>query len=254
MRHLPNLLTLTNLFCGCIAIAFILNSQPYLANVNGMEYWVLGTEQAYLGSIFIVAAAVCDLLDGFAARSLKIFSPIGKDLDSLADLVSFGVAPSMILFKMLWASYMAQQDALDADMIVMAPAFLIGCFGALRLARFNTNAAAQKNYFNGMPIPAVGLFIASLPLVNLYNPLNLGAVLQNKWVIYLIIGLFSWLMVSKVRFIKLLPAQWRLAEMWPQAVIIAGGLAAIPFLQVAAWPFAFILYVLLSLIYKPKEA
>lgn len=254
MRHLPNLLTLTNLFCGCIAIAFILNSQPYLANVNGMEYWVLGTEQAYLGSIFIVVAAFCDLLDGFAARSLKIFSPIGKDLDSLADLVSFGVAPSMILFKMLWASYMAQQDALDADMIVMAPAFLVACFGALRLARFNTNAAAQKNYFNGMPIPAVGLFIASLPLVNLYNPHNLGAVLQNKWVIYLIIALFSWLMVSKVRFIKLLPAQWKPAEMWPQAVIIAGGLAAIPFLQIAAWPFAFILYVLLSLIYKPKEA
>lgn len=254
MKHLPNLLTLTNLFCGCIAITFILNSQPYLAAVNGMEYWVVGTEQAYWGSIFILAAAVADLLDGFAARALKVFSPIGKDLDSLADIVSFGVAPSMIFFKMLWASYMSQQDALDASMVFMAPAFLIACFGALRLARFNITAASQSSSFLGMPIPAVGIFAASLPLVNWYNPMGIGTLLQNQWIIYLLIALLCWLMVSKIRFIKLLPAQWKPAQMWPQAVIILAGLAAIPFLGVAAVPFAFILYVLLSLVYKPKEA
>ncbi|RYE25622.1 MAG: hypothetical protein EOP51_03540 [Sphingobacteriales bacterium] len=128
MKHLPNILTLANLFCGCIAIAFILNSQPFFATFNGEQYWVTGTEQAYYGGIFIFIAAVCDMLDGAVARALKVFSSIGKDLDSLADVVSFGVAPSMILFKLLWASYMSNPNALDVNMMAMAPAFLLACF------------------------------------------------------------------------------------------------------------------------------
>lgn len=254
MKHLPNLLTLANLFCGCIAIAFTLNSQPFISGVNGVEYWVIGTEQAYWGSVFIFIAAVCDMLDGAVARGLKVFSHLGKDLDSLADLVSFGVAPSMILFKMLWASYMAEPEALDVNMIAMTPAFLVACFGAHRLARFNTTADTQKSSFLGMPIPAAGIFIATFPLINWYNPMGLGGILQNKWVIYLIIGLLSWLMVSKIRFIKFVPAKWQPSYYWPQAVIIIGSAATIPVLKIAALPFAFILYILLSFIYKPKEA
>lgn len=248
MKHLPNLLTLANLFCGCIAIAFILNSQPFLSGFNGMEYWVIGTEQAYLGAIFIGIAAICDLLDGLAARALKVFSPIGKDLDSLADIVSFGVAPGMILFKMLWASYMTDPNALDVDMLAMAPAFLIPCFAALRLARYNITANVQKSHFIGMPSPAAGLFIATFPLVNWYNPMGIGMILQNTWVIYTIIAVLCWLMTSKISFFKLMPFKW------PQIVLIAVSAAAIPFLQVAALPLAFILYILLSFIYKPKEA
>lgn len=254
MKHLPNLLTLGNLFCGCIAIVFILNSQPFLATFGGEEYWVTGTEQAYWGSIFILIAAICDMLDGFTARALKVFSPIGKDLDSLADMVSFGVAPSMILFKMLWASYMSQPNAMDVDMLAMTPAFLIACFGALRLARFNITSDEQKNSFRGMPIPAVGLFIASFPLINWYNPVGLGTQLQHKWIIYLVIAILCWLMVSKFRFIKFIPSRWQLAYFWPQLVIVLVTLAAIPFIKVAAIPLAFVLYVILSFIHKPKEA
>lgn len=194
------------------------------------------------------------MFDGLVARALNVFSPIGKDLDSLADIVSFGVAPSMILFKMLWASYMTEPGALDVSMLAMSPAFLLACFGALRLAKFNITSMEQKAFFIGMPIPAVGVFMAFLPLINWYNPMGLGQLLQNKWIIYLLIALFSWLMVSKIRFIKFMPAKWQPAYYWPQALIIAGGLAAIPFLHVAALPFAFILYLLLSFIYKPKEA
>ncbi len=254
MRHLPNLLTLANLFCGCIAIAFTLNSQPFLSLVNGEQYWIVGTEQAYWGSIFIFAAAVCDMLDGAAARALKVSSSIGADLDSLADVVSFGVAPSMIFFKMLWATYMLEPNALDVSMLAMSPAFLIACFGALRLARFNVSVSEDKSSFVGMPIPAVGIFVAFLPLINWYNPMGLGAILQNKWVLYLLIALLCWLMVSKIRFIKFMPAKWKPAYYWPQAVIIVAGLAALPVLHVAALPLAFILYILLSFIYKPKEA
>lgn len=251
MKHLPNLLTLANLFCGCIAIAFILNSQPFLANFdNGEQYWVYGTEQAYLGSIFIGIAAICDMLDGMAARALRVFSPIGKDLDSLADLVTFGVAPSMILFKMLWASYMSGQDAMDAPMLAMAPAFLIACFGALRLAKFNSTSEKQTHSFIGMPIPAVGLFIASFPLINWYNPHKLGLYLQGKWMGYIIIALLCWLMVSGIRFFKLMPAKWKLAWCWPQLVVAIATLIAIPFLKIAVIPFAFILYIILSIVYK----
>jgi CDP-diacylglycerol--serine O-phosphatidyltransferase len=256
MKHLPNLLTLANLFCGCIAIAFILNSQPFLANFdNGEQYWVYGTEQAYMGSIFIGIAALCDMLDGMAARALRVFSPIGKDLDSLADIVTFGVAPSMILFKMLWASYMSGQDAFDAPMLAMAPAFLIACFGALRLAKFNISSDKQKHSFIGMPIPAVGLFIASLPLVNWplfkwYNPYKAGLYLQGKWAIYIIIALLCWLMVSSIRFFKPLPAKWKMAYCWPQLVLIIAALIAIPVLKIAAIPLVFILYIILSIIYK----
>ncbi|MCD6063753.1 MAG: CDP-alcohol phosphatidyltransferase [Flavipsychrobacter sp.] len=254
MKHLPNLLTLANLFSGCIAIVFILNSQPYLASFSGEEYWVIATEQAYWGSVFIALAAIFDVLDGFTARALKVFSPIGKDLDSLADVVSFGVAPSMILFKMLWAAHMSAPGAMDVSMLAMSPAFLVACFGALRLARFNISSSEQKAWFIGMPIPAAGLLVASFPLINWFNPMGLGVMFQKAWVLYLIIALVCWLMVSKVRFFKFIPAKWSLATMWPQLVVIAVTLAAIPFINVAAIPLAFIIYIILSLVYQPKEA
>jgi CDP-diacylglycerol---serine O-phosphatidyltransferase len=253
MKHLPNLLTLANLFSGCLAIVFVLNSQPYLANYADQSYWVTGTEQAYLGSICILVSAVCDVLDGFTARKLRIFSPIGKDLDSLADLVSFGVAPSMILFKMLWASVMTSPEAMDANILAMAPAFLIACFGALRLARFNITANVQQNSFLGLPIPAVGLFIASFPMINWYNPMGIGTYLQNTWVLYLIIGVLSWFMVSNIRFIKMIPANLKVKYIWPQILLLIVGAALAAIAGWAAVLVVFVLYILLSLIYKPQE-
>lgn len=254
MKHLPNLLTLCNLISGCIATVFILNAQPFVSSFNGVEYWVMATEQAYMGAFFILLAAVFDVLDGFAARALNVFSPIGKDLDSLADIVSFGVAPSMILFKMLWGSYMAEPYAMDVSMWAMIPAFIIVCAGAIRLARFNNTNTEQKNHFIGMPIPAAGLFIASLPLINWYNPMGLGVYLQSKWVLYVVIALLSWLMVSKVRFIKLLPANFKPAAMWPQILLLVVGIAGWFVLHVAIIPVVFLLYIILSFIHKTSEA
>ena len=250
MKHLPNLLTVANLFCGCIAIAFILNLQPFWGNLPDGQHLVSATEQAYLGTLFIFIAAFCDLLDGLVARTLKIFSPIGQDLDSLADVVSFGVAPSMILFKLLWAGYMLQPDAMSVDMLAMCPAFLIACFAALRLARYNITAASQRSYFIGMPTPAVGLFIATFPLINWYNPYNVSRYLYNVNIIYILIALLCWLMVSRIRFFKFIPEKWSLAYTWPQLVLLVVTLATLPFLKIAALPLAFILYMVLSLVYK----
>ncbi len=254
MKHLPNLLTLANLFFGCIAIAFILNSQPFLTSYAADEqYWVSCTEQMYWGCIFIGIAAICDVLDGLAARALNVFSPIGKELDSLADIVTFGVAPSMILFKMLWGAWMREPNALDVSMIAMSPAFLIACFAALRLAKFNISDE-QKTSFIGMPVPAVGIFVASLALVNWYNPFHIGEKLQGKWTLYLIIAILCWLMVSRIRFIKLMPHKWNMTYAWPQLVLVVATAIAIPFLKIAAIPVAFILYIILSIIYKYPQA
>ncbi len=255
MKHLPNLLTLANLFCGCIAIAYILTAQPYLSMSvkDGLPswQWIHGAEQMYMGSIFIGIAALCDMLDGMTARALKVFSPIGKDLDSLADIVSFGVAPSIILFKLLWDAGMGEKNAFDVSMISMTPAFLVACFAALRLAKFNITANEQKNYFIGMPVPAAGIFVGSFPLIMWYNPYHLASLFENKWILYLIIGLLCWLMVSGVKFIKMIPSKWNIASAWPQLLLVVLTAVAIPFLSVAAIPAAFIMYVLLSMGLSP---
>jgi CDP-diacylglycerol---serine O-phosphatidyltransferase len=249
MKHLPNILTLANLFSGCIAIAFILSSQPYLISINGdTPYWVTGTEQAYWGAIFIGIAGVFDVLDGLVARSLKLFSPIGKDLDSLADVVSFGVAPSMILFKMLWAANIAQPNAMEVSMWAMSPAFLVACFGALRLARFNVMSTSTSS-FTGMPIPGIGILIASFPLINLYVP-GIGIYFKNVWVLYGIIALACWLMVSKLTFFKLMPGKWNMAQLWPRVALIVAALALFPLISFAAIPALFLIYIVLSMVYK----
>src|SRR5690606_38056498 len=170
------------------------------------------------------------------------------------DIVSFGVAPSMILFKMLWASYMAEPYALDVSMVAMIPAFVIVCAGAVRLAKFNQTSGEQKTHFIGMPIPATGLFMASLPLINWYNPYGTGVYLQNKWAIYLLIALFSWLMLSKIRFFKLMPPKLSIGTIWPQLILLVAGIAGWFVLHVAIIPIIFVLYILLSLIHKPSEA
>ena len=253
MKHLPNIMTLGNLFCGCMATAFILHAQPFVSELNGEQYWVTGTAQAFYGSLFMLAAAVLDLFDGMVARWLGVTSAIGKDLDSLADVVSFGVAPSMILMKMLWAAWMQRPHAIDIPMWAMAPSFLLACFGALRLARFN-NAPATTAYFTGVPIPAVGLTVASLPLINLYNPLNIGVKLQNPWFIYALIALLCWLMVSRIRLFTLKFGAFSVAKYWPQYVWVALTLAAIPVLRSLTPFFSFLLYITLSLVHKPSES
>lgn len=255
MKHLPNICTLANLFFGCIAIAFILNAPSFITTVNEEEFRpVLGLEQMYWGSMFIALAALMDVFDGFAARSLKVHSLIGKDLDSLADVVSFGVAPSMILFKLLWLAYMSEPGALDTPLLATTPAFLMACFGALRLARFNQTSSMQQDYFSGMPIPAAGLFVASLPLIKWYpTALNVDSLLMNKWFLYLLVALLCFLMVSKIKFLKWKAAGKGIAAWWPQIIMLIALVAGWPFLKFITVPLVFILYILLSLVYRYPE-
>ena len=258
MRHLPNILTLANLFCGCLAIVSICNAQPFLYRTEtgepGAQWaWAYGVQQLQWGGIFIFLAGFFDLLDGFAARALKVSSELGADLDSLADVVSFGVAPSMIFYKLLWDCVSREPNVTNVDMIAIAPAFLIACFGALRLARFNVTPSKGPG-FTGMPIPAVGIFVASLALVDWDNPAGWsGWLFSSRWALYALIALLCYLMVSHIRFLKLMPSKWNMASIWPQALLVVATLAAIPFLHFSAIPAAFALYIILSFIApKPK--
>lgn len=257
MRHLPNLLTLANLFCGCLAIVYVLNAQPFLyqAPDTGMPEvtysWAYGVQQLQMGGILIFLAAFFDLLDGLAARALKVFSPIGADLDSLADVVSFGVAPSVILYKLLWDCVSREPSITDVAMISIAPAFLIAVFAALRLARFNVTPSSGSS-FKGMPVPAVGLLIASFTLVNWDAPAGWTLWLfSSRWALYALIALLCYLMVSDIRFMKLMPGKARLQSLWPQITLILVTLIAIPIIHYNAIPLAFILYILLSFL-RPK--
>jgi len=259
MRHLPNILTLANLFFGCCAIAMILGAHNF--SVLGLTadpleaHEVPASEQPYWGSLFIGLALLCDALDGAVARALRIESALGADLDSLADVVSFGVAPACILYKLLWASAALQPGALDVSLWSTFPAFLVAVFAALRLARFNVTAPRfGKHAFEGMPTPAVGLLVATLPLVQWYGPAAVSKLLYNRWVLLALIAVLCWAMVSRARFLKAIPANWSPAAAWPQYFLLVLGVAAAFFLGWAAPLVVVAVYILLSLVLPKTPA
>lgn len=254
MKHIPNLLTICNLICGCLAITYIIGAPAFMSTTDYQTYYpVLGSQQIYWGSIFIFIAALFDVLDGLAARTLNAHSKIGKDLDSLADVVSFGVAPSMIFYQLLWKAYMQEPGALDTPLFVLVPAFAIAAFAAIRLATFNQTNTFQKHHFIGMPVPATGIVTASLPLMMMQNNW-LNDIGSNRWVIYGLIAVLSFLMVSKVKFLKWKSSGEGLKAWIPQIIIAVSLLASIPFMGYASILIAFIVYVVLSIIYPQPDA
>lgn len=251
MKHIPNIITLANLFFGCCAIVSILSIHPYLA-VDGDYMRISGMENMYLGSMFIALAAVMDMLDGLAARTLNAHSPLGKDLDSLADVVSFGVAPAMIFYQLIWRSYMQEPNALQTPFLAMAPAFLIACFAALRLAIFNNSEGDQKYSFKGVPTPAIGLVIASLPLVLYFNFQALGHFLENRWILYTLIAIFCYLMVAPQRFFKWYATDKSLKAWLPQIIVAIALILGIIFFNYGGVIIAFFTYVIVSYFIKTK--
>src|SRR5882724_4940469 len=115
MKNIPNLFTLLNLFFGCIAVILILqNGIAIMTGDDGVQYVGI-PERIGLASLFMGLAGLVDFLDGLVARLFKATSPMGKQLDSLADVVSFGVAPGMILYQFLRMSFIRQEDGLDVS-------------------------------------------------------------------------------------------------------------------------------------------
>jgi len=250
MKNIPNLFTLLNLFFGCIAVIFILqNGIAIVYSEEGRQYLSM-PEKIWMASLFMGLAGLVDFLDGLVARLFKVASPMGKQLDSLADLVSFGVAPGMILYQFLRMSFASQENGMDVSILWFLPALLVPCAAAYRLARFNLDES-QAFGFKGVPAPAAGLLIASLPLIAWYssNP-SILAVLANKWALYAIIVIVAYLMVSKLPLMALKFKEPSLRANLPKVILVVLAIVAAIFLQWLAVPVVFVFYIIVSLAFN----
>jgi CDP-diacylglycerol---serine O-phosphatidyltransferase len=254
MKQIPNIFTLLNLVFGCMAIIVTLQ------NGIGIRYTAEGgqlfemPEKIYLASLFIGIAAVIDFLDGFVARLFKASSEMGKQLDSLADVVSFGVAPALILYQFLRMSYAREEGGIEISIAWLLPALLFACAGAYRLARFNIDTS-QSYGFKGVPIPAAGLVIASLPLIYWNTESEtVISLLLNKWVLYGIILLVSGLMVSTLPMMALKFKDYSIKNNMPKLLLLGAAILAAIFLKWLAVPVVFVVYILLSLLLNKKQS
>lgn len=254
MKHIPNLFTLLNLAFGCMAIIVVLQTGIVLLNTEDGSQLMSMPEQIFMASFFIGLAGLVDFLDGFVARLLKVGSEMGKQLDSLSDVISFGVAPGMIVYQFLRLSIAREQDGLNASIVWLLPALLIPMAAAWRLAKFNIDTT-QTYHFRGVPTPAVGLLIASFPLIFWNNGTDsVIKLLLNKWLWYAVIVLLSYLMVSNIPIMGLKFKDYSFKNNMPKWILLAVAIVLIVLLKWAAVPFIFIAYILLSLPLKNKTA
>ena len=249
-KQIPNIFTLLNLICGCIAITYILQNGITI-DYASQEPIVL-SEKMWMASLFIAIAAAVDFLDGFVARLFNATSEMGKQLDSLADVVSFGVAPSMIVYQFLRMSFVAGENGLNISIVFLWPAFIIAAAGAYRLARFNLDTT-QSFGFKGVPIPAVGLLIASLPLIYWNTDVEfVRNLLLNKWFLYALVIAVSWLMVSTLPLMALKFKNVSVKDNLPKYILVGFTLLAAIIFHWFAVPLVFIFYIILSLFFKNK--
>ncbi|MEZ5084308.1 MAG: CDP-diacylglycerol--serine O-phosphatidyltransferase [Bacteroidales bacterium] len=233
-KHIPNGLTLGNLFFGCLSITAAFHGQLPMA--------------AWL----ILIAAMFDFFDGFAARLLNARSPIGKELDSLADVVSFGLAPGVILYHLLLQSENLPDLQLAGFQIIPFVGFLIPLFSALRLAKFNIDER-QETVFYGLPTPANALFIASLPLLianvpeyNIFQAEFLGPLFSHAITLIILSLVLSYLLVSEIPFIALKFKSLVWSSNKPTYILLMGSLFFLIVLGIQAIPFILAFYIVVS--------
>ncbi|MBL7850287.1 MAG: CDP-diacylglycerol--serine O-phosphatidyltransferase [Cyclobacteriaceae bacterium] len=217
LRHLPNALTSLNLLSGCLGIVSVLHGPAHHA------IW------------YVIVACVFDFFDGFTARALNVSSPIGKELDSLADMVSFGVLPSLVMYRML--------DTQSSHEFIPYGAFSLAVFSALRLAKFNIDET-QREHFVGLPTPANALFITSL--VYLASPFDV--VISQDFSLLMITAIFSFLLVAPVELfaLKFKTYSWGGNEL--KFTFVAFSVFLLALWQLAAMPFVILTYVAVSLL------
>ena len=234
-KHIPNFITLLNLFCGCVAVVF--------AVMNRLD----------LAAIFVFLGILFDFLDGFAARILKVSSEIGVQLDSLADMVTSGVVPGIVMFQLL---RMAEKNGWNLDLFGMHTevgilplfGFLITLASAYRLAKFNLDEN-QVSSFRGLPTPANTLLILSLPLILLYqNNEILSDLILNQWFLIAMTLLSAFLLNSKIELFALKFQGTGFKENGVKYLFLIGSLVLILTLKFLAIPVIIALYILTSLV------
>lgn len=237
IRQIPNFITSMNLLSGVLATIFA---------IDGHLIWA---------GIFICIAAVFDFFDGFAARLLKAYSEVGKELDSLADVVSFGVAPGAILFTLLeFSLFESNQRIYDISAnwyqwLILFTAFLIPIFGAIRLARFNV-FSSNEPFFRGLPIPSNGLFWASLgvmlefPKYQEFFPI----IYSTKNLLFFGIFMSGMMVINMPMFsLKIKNLSW--SENWYRYIFIILALALLIGLNVYGLALTILLYIILNIVF-----
>lgn len=226
---IPNTLTLCNLLSGCVAIIMAFNHSLQFGPLSGLEW-------AY---VMIGAAAVFDFCDGASARLLHAYSALGKELDSLSDLVSFGVAPAMMVLNLMLANE-------TAHAWLCYGALFIPAMGALRLAKFNIDTR-QATTFRGLPIPANAIFwIGICGWIERYT-------YPGSAVMLVLIAIVSLAMVSDLRMFSLKFKNFALRDNLLRYVIIIAAIAFVAFYGVSGLAWTIVLYLLLSLFSRRSE-
>ena len=229
-RHIPNTITCCNLFSGCVATCMAFSGEPGKA------------------LLFIILGAVFDFFDGMTARLLHVSSPIGKELDSLADDVTFGVAPATMVYSLLYTlNYPAWLEGLRG--VLPYVAFVMAAFAALRLAKFNLDER-QTTSFIGLPTPANALFWGSLIV-------GAGTRLQQaswSWAVGLVlIALSCWIMVSEVPMFALKFKQWGWRGNEVRYVFLLSCVPLLLIFGISAFAIIIVWYVVLSIIVRNKN-
>jgi len=251
MKQIPNFFTLLNLAFGCIAIILILQPGENITATQNGNLIINLPEKITYACFFIFAAGIVDFLDGFVARLMKATSEMGKQLDSLSDVVTFGVAPAMIMYQLLRMSYLKEESALGTSVLLLLPAILIACCAAYRLAKFNIDER-QTTSFRGVPTPITGFVVAALPLIIWYNQWNLDVIILNRWVLYFIIMIISYLMISDIPIMSLKFKDYSFKNNQSKVLLALISLLLIVFFQWAAIPLIYIVFVGLSLIFRKQ--
>jgi CDP-diacylglycerol---serine O-phosphatidyltransferase len=222
-RNIPNALTCGNLLCGCVGVVEAFHNNLLLS----------------CGLIGV--ALIFDFFDGFSARLLKVSSPIGKDLDSLADMVTFGLLPSIIVYQMLMDSIPDLMGIWKAY-----PAFIIAIFSAIRLAKFN-NDPRQTDSFIGVPTPANAMLIASLPIiVNTHENWKPLIINTNNLLILSIVMSYLLVMEMPLLALKFKSFGWKGNEF--RFIFIGLTVLLLILLKIVAIPVILVLYVLISIV------
>lgn len=232
-KHIPNAITCLNLFSGCLALYFAFSGELVYT--------------AYLVGI----AAVFDFLDGMVARLIHAYSEIGKQLDSLADMVSFGAVPGAVMFALLQRAD-AGLFGLPAEQFAFF-GFLITIFSALRLAKFNIDTR-QTDSFIGLPTPACTLFVASLPLIlESGGDLLLYEIILNPYLLVLATVLLSYLLVAELPLFALKFKSFGWQGNAIRFIFLGLSIILVAMLKFAAIPLIIVLYILLSIIQKTSH-
>ena len=231
-RHIPNIITLLNLFCGCIAVTMIAQ-YDYTEAPRNLEY----------AFYFVCLGIFLDFFDGFFARLFKVASPLGLQLDSLADMVTSGVAPGFMMYLML--SQSEHIDSLPAFLPYLG--FIVTLGSCYRLANFNIDTR-QTDSFIGLPTPANTLFILSLPLIKLHGGLIEFEIVNNPWVLLGITLFSAYIMNAQIPLFSLKFKKMTLKDnLLPISFLILSVLL-LALLHFSGIPLVIILYILLSVV------